>query len=445
MSPLSARAALHAQLHAGLVELGLTVPPAALEALLDYVELLARWNATYNLTAVRAPDEMITRHLLDSLAILPYVHGRSLADLGTGPGLPGIPLAIAEPAREVLMVDSNGKKVRFLREAIRSLKLANARALQSRVEDVEGTFECVTARAFASLADMLGWGGHLLAPGGVWLAMKGRVLDEELDGIVIATPSAQHAEQARAALERGLAVFCQKPLARTEREAREVIDAARAHDRLLGVDLSYRKVAGVEQMKGLLANDAIGEPFAAELMFHNAYGPDKPWFYDVASAGGGCVIDLGIHLIDLLLWMLDYPAVERVSSELFCEGSPLRKPIEAVEDYAHAELRLAGGASARLACSWKLSAGCDAVIEASFFGTRGSVRLRNVNGSFYDFRVEHCEGTRTRALSVPARSWGSVTICEWARQLAHDPRFDPDIEHLLEVHRILDAIYGRSV
>jgi predicted dehydrogenase len=271
-----------------------------------------------------------------------------------------------------------------------------------------------------------------------------RVLDEDLDGIVIATPSAQHAAQARAALERGLAVFCQKPLARTETEAREVIAAARAHDRLLGVDLSYRKVAGVAQMKALLADGAIGTPFAAELLFHNAYGPDKPWFYEVTSAGGGCAIDLGIHLIDLLLWMFDYPAIERVSSELYCAGTPLHKPIETVEDYALAELRLAGGTTARLACSWKLAAGCDAVIEASFFGTRGAVRLRNVNGSFYDFRVEHCEGTRARALSVPARSWGSVTICEWARQLATDPRFDPEVEHLLEVHRILDAIYGRS-
>src|ERR1700754_3910863 len=126
---------------------------------------------------------MISRHLIDSLTILPYDHGRSLADLGTGPGLPGIPLAIAEPAREVLMVDSNGKKVRFLREAIRSLKLGNGRALQSRVEQVEGTFDCITARAFASLGDMLAWGGHLLAPDGRWLALKGRFPDDELAAV----------------------------------------------------------------------------------------------------------------------------------------------------------------------------------------------------------------------------------------------------------------------
>jgi 16S rRNA (guanine527-N7)-methyltransferase len=180
---MTAREALQTQLERGIAALGVTLPEGAVDRLLDYRELLERWNSAYNLTAVRNADEMIARHLIDSLAILPYVQGRSLADLGTGPGLPGIPLAIAEPAREVLMVDSNGKKVRFLREAIRSLKLTNGRALQSRVEDVEGTFECITSRAFATLADMLGWGGHLLAPGGVWLAMKGKHPAEELGGM----------------------------------------------------------------------------------------------------------------------------------------------------------------------------------------------------------------------------------------------------------------------
>lgn len=180
---MTTREALQDQLQRGIADLRVALPEGAVERLLDYRELLERWNSAYNLTAIRDAREMIARHLLDSLTILPYVHGRTLADLGTGPGLPGIPLAIAEPAREVLMVDSNGKKVRFLREAIRSLKLGNARALQSRVEEVEGTFECVTARAFASLADMLGWGGHLLAPGGTWLAMKGKHPAEELDGV----------------------------------------------------------------------------------------------------------------------------------------------------------------------------------------------------------------------------------------------------------------------
>ncbi len=174
------RAALQTQLERGIAALGLSLPEGAVQRLLDYQALLERWNATYNLTAIRDPAEMVTRHLLESLAILPYVRGDSLADLGTGPGLPGIPLAIAAPGRQILLVDSNGKKVRFLREAIRALKLEGVRAVHSRVEDVEGQFDCVTARAFASLADMRAWGGHLLAPGGIWLAMKGKRPDDEV-------------------------------------------------------------------------------------------------------------------------------------------------------------------------------------------------------------------------------------------------------------------------
>ena len=180
---MSTRTALQARLEQGIAALGLQLPGGAVERLLDYQALLERWNGAYNLTAVRDAAEMVTRHLLDSLTILPYVRGATLADLGTGPGLPGIVLAIAAPGREILLVDSNGKKVRFLREAIRTLKLDGVRALQSRVEDVRGQFDCVTARAFASLADMLGWGGHLLAPQGQWLAMKGKLADAELAGL----------------------------------------------------------------------------------------------------------------------------------------------------------------------------------------------------------------------------------------------------------------------
>lgn len=180
---MTAHTALQARLEQGIAALGLSLPTDAVARLLDYQALLQRWNGAYNLTAVRDPAEMVTRHLLDSLAILPFVQGHRLADLGTGPGLPGIPLAIAAPGREILLVDSNGKKVRFLREAIRTLKLEGVRAVQSRVEEVEGQFDCITARAFASLADMLGWGGHLLAPGGIWLAMKGKAPDDELPGV----------------------------------------------------------------------------------------------------------------------------------------------------------------------------------------------------------------------------------------------------------------------
>ncbi|MEO8011155.1 MAG: 16S rRNA (guanine(527)-N(7))-methyltransferase RsmG [Dokdonella sp.] len=172
---------LRQRLCAGVVTLGLSVPDATIEHLLDYVQLLMRWNTAYNLTAVRDAGEMVTRHLLDSLSVLPHVSGTRLADLGSGAGLPGIPIALCHPHEQVLLVDSNGKKARFLREAVRHLRLSNTRVAESRVEAVGGEFDCITARAFATLTDMLGWGGHLLAAKGRWLAQKGRFPQDELD------------------------------------------------------------------------------------------------------------------------------------------------------------------------------------------------------------------------------------------------------------------------
>lgn len=174
-------AALRPPLKAGLAALGLA--PALADPLLAYLALLQRWNATYSLTAIRDPRQMVELHLLDSLAMAPHVAGLpDLADLGTGPGLPGIPLAIAHPALRVTLVESNGKKARFLREAVRSLGLANARVAQSRAEalDEPGAYAAITARALASLADILAVGGHLLAPGGRLLAMKGARPDAEI-------------------------------------------------------------------------------------------------------------------------------------------------------------------------------------------------------------------------------------------------------------------------
>lgn len=180
---MNERERLDARLKDGLHTLGLALPAGATDVLLDYVALLVRWNGAYNLTAIRDPDEMVTRHLLDSLVVLPYIRGKTLADLGTGPGLPGIPLAVAAPQRAVTLVDSNGKKVRFLREAVRVLKLANVHVIEARVADVDGQFDCITARAFSSLANMLVWGGKLLAPDGEWLALKGRRPNEELQDV----------------------------------------------------------------------------------------------------------------------------------------------------------------------------------------------------------------------------------------------------------------------
>jgi 16S rRNA (guanine527-N7)-methyltransferase len=180
MSPISSPAQ---KLTEGLSAMRLELPPDAQEKLLAYLDLLAKWNRAYNLTAVRDPADMVSRHLLDSLAVLPFVHGKNLADLGSGAGLPGIPLAIARPDILATLVENNGKKARFMREAARGLPLANVIVDQTRVQDTTGTFDTITARAFASLPDMLAWGGHLLAPGGRWLALKGHADPAEIGAI----------------------------------------------------------------------------------------------------------------------------------------------------------------------------------------------------------------------------------------------------------------------
>jgi predicted dehydrogenase len=269
------------------------------------------------------------------------------------------------------------------------------------------------------------------------------LLDEGLDGIVVATPSALHAEQAVRALERGLAVFCQKPLGRNAAEVRRVIDAARAADRLLGVDLSYRHVAGVDRIRELVREGALGRVFSVNLVFHNAYGPGKPWSQDARLAGGGCLIDLGIHLLDLALWILDFPVVQGVTASLRAAGAPSPSPDRPheVEDFAAAQLELEGGAVVQLACSWRLAAGQDCEIEAALYGTRGGAALRNVHGSFFDFLAERFQGTRRELLAGPPDDWGGRAAVAWAEALARGGRYDPSVRSIEPAQSALDRIY----
>jgi predicted dehydrogenase len=269
------------------------------------------------------------------------------------------------------------------------------------------------------------------------------LLSLELDGLVIATPSASHAEQAMAALDRGVAVFCQKPLGRTAAEASAVVDAARRADRLLAVDLSYRLTAAAQALRSRVGAGEIGPVFAADLTFHNAYGPDKPWFFDRRLSGGGCVIDLGVHLVDLGLWMLDFPDVVDTRSALFAKGDRLAPRDTRVEDFAIASLTLATGAEVRLACSWNLDAGCDAVIEATFHGRDASLGLSNVGGSFYDFEAHLMRRQSRERIAAPPDDWGGRAAVDWARRLAEGAGFDPQARRLVEVAAILDQIYGR--
>ena len=309
-----------------------------------------------------------------------------------------------------------------------------------RMEAMLATGAIETA-AIADPSDEMAAEALKLAPDAKRVEGLEGLIAEGLDGIVIATPSALHAEQSIRALEAGAAVFCQKPLGRTAAEASAVVEAARKADRLLAVDLSYRFTEAMRRIRELIAGGELGKVFACDLVFHNAWGPDKPWFYDPALSGGGCVMDLGVHLVDLALWVLDFPEVKGATAQLLHKGEPLRDGV--VEDYAVAQLDLATGTSVRLACSWNLPAGQEAVISASFYGTGGGAALKNVGGSFYDFTAERYRGTSTEILVSPPDEWGGRAGADWAVRLGAGERFDPEGERLVTVAQALDRIYGR--
>jgi predicted dehydrogenase len=312
---------------------------------------------------------------------------------------------------------------------------------RSRLEAMAAT-RAIDVAAICEPSDEMAEGALALAPTAARAASLDEMLALRPDGIVIATPSALHAEQSIRALEAGAAVFCQKPLGRDASEAAAVVAAARAADRLLAVDFSYRYTAGMAAIAPTLRDGALGRVQAIELTFHNAYGPDKPWFYDRAQSGGGCVMDLGVHLVDLALWSLGWPAVESVRSRLFAGGALLPARDGRVEDLAFAELVLAGDTVVRLACSWRLHAGRPAEIGASFYGTEGGARFANVDGSFYDFTAERLRGTEREALAGPPDAWGGRAAADWAVRLAGGARFDPEAARLVDVARVLDRIYA---
>lgn len=178
---MTVTAALKTSIATGLSQLGVADDGLA-DRLLTYLELLVKWNRAFNLSAIREPEEMVSRHLLDSLAILPWITGRRLLDVGSGAGLPGIPLALAKPELSVVLLDSNGKKTRFLRQVQLELKLPNVEVIEGRVEVCSPAepFDMITARAFSQLKDFLQLTRPLLAPNGRWLAMKGRLDKNEL-------------------------------------------------------------------------------------------------------------------------------------------------------------------------------------------------------------------------------------------------------------------------
>jgi len=286
-----------------------------------------------------------------------------------------------------------------------------------------------------------------IAPDAAVFSSFDELLEHDLDGVVIATPNRFHAEQAIAALDRSLAVFCQKPLGRTAEETETIVEAARRAGCLLDVDLCYRNLPAMQLVSSLVETGALGKVFAVDVTFHNAYGPDKPWFYNYSLAGGGCLLDLGVHLIDLALEPLRWPRVARVRGSLFLQGRLLPKNSQEVEDYAVATIETADDTVINLSCSWNLHAGRDANIELTFYGTGGGASVHNVNGSFYDFVAERFNRTETETLNSEVDSqwqWGGLATLEWVKRLAVSNEFDRKVERLVTVAALIDEIYGRT-
>lgn len=267
------------------------------------------------------------------------------------------------------------------------------------------------------------------------------LLEGDVDGIVIATPSALHARQAIQALEAGKAVFCQKPLGRNLKETIEVVKAAQKADKLLGVDYSYRFTNGIKALKNIIDQGKLGKIYKVEAVFHNAYGPDKSWFYDPALSGGGCLIDLGTHLIDLMMYLFNSPSLEVRFSNILSQGKSIVNREEQVEDFAEAHISSATGINMRLACSWKLAVGKDADIYFKVFGTEGGASFHNVGGSFYDFQMDVYHQNYTETIVTPPDDWGGKAIQDWAERLAVNYAFDPANHELVKAASLLEEIY----
>lgn len=261
-----------------------------------------------------------------------------------------------------------------------------------------------------------------------------------LDGVVIATPNALHVEQAVAAFGRGLAVFCQKPLAPDADSVREVIEAARGADRLLGVDYSYRHTDGATMLRAMIDSGELGHVFSIESIFHNAYGPDKAWCHDLSLAGGGALMDLGVHQIDLPLWLLGSPDVVAIDGCAYRDGEPLAH-VE-IDDFALARLDLEGGARVNVAVSWDAHVGADCRIRLTCYGTRGGAELRNREGSFFDFELIRFRGRDHEVITSESRDWLGRGILAWVDRLATQPGYDPEIEHSIRVAEVIDAVYA---
>ncbi|HEV3002044.1 MAG TPA: Gfo/Idh/MocA family oxidoreductase [Solirubrobacteraceae bacterium] len=282
--------------------------------------------------------------------------------------------------------------------------------------------------------------GHIerLAPEAAIVDDLDEMLAAGVDGVVICTPNTQHADQSVQALEAGVAVFCQKPLAPTPAEVERVVETAKRVDGLLGVDFTYRGSAAATRVRDCVRRGTLGDVYSVDLAFQNAGDLVGRTFLDPAKSGGGCVLDLGTHLVDLLLWSLGWPEVEEVRSCLWTKGRPT-EPGELEEDCL-AHLSLAGGVQARLACSWFAHEGRPMTIEAAFRGPHAAAALYNFPDKPATLAADVRHRSRRDPIARPPDEWEGRATLEWVRRVARGKRFDRSVQRAVDVARVVSLI-----
>jgi predicted dehydrogenase len=277
------------------------------------------------------------------------------------------------------------------------------------------------------------------APDATIAVDPGALTREQVDGVMISTPTGLHAQQAVALLERGLPVFVQKPVGTSAAEVARVLDAAARSDVPLESDFCYRDLGGARALREALLAETVGRPFYVEACFHNAYRPSARWSNQLPLAGGGALMDLGIHLIDLVLWLTGRGADLR-GTQLRRRGRPLA-PGD-VEDFARLALRLEDGADVQVVTSWDASTGQDAQIRLTVYGEHGALVLANRAGSFFHFDAWCCRGTQVEALAADdSDDWQAEPLRRWLKRVSERAGYrEPDGIRLTAA--LVDAAYA---
>lgn len=274
-------------------------------------------------------------------------------------------------------------------------------------------------------------------------SLKDILNNQSIEGVVIATPTALHASHSIAALLKGKAVFCQPPLGRTTAETKEVINTAREADRLISVDFPYRYSKAAKALYEVIQSRELGHIFSVDLVFHNSAGPDPTRSSDPSESGGGCLIDLGIHLIDLALWTLGFPKVYHTTSRMFSKGKLITPVHKTVEDFVTARIDLEDNIVMNLNCSWNRAIGKESSITATFHGTNGSVVFKNINGSSTDFVTEKYQANMSEKLIYTSDISNERPTELWANDLSLGQKYSPEAEENIKVAEVIDRLYGR--